>query len=70
MYMPFQHSEKLEDQQRSLALFAALGDDNQLEFARKHHDVIERFGRFPHRNPILGRAARPTEIEAGEVVPW
>jgi uncharacterized protein (DUF924 family) len=70
MYMPFQHSEKLEDQQRSLALFTALGDDNQLEFAKKHHDVIERFGRVPHRNPTLGREPRPAEIEAGEVVPW
>jgi len=70
MYMPLQHSEKLEDQQRSLALFTTLRDDDQLDFAKKHHDVIERFGRFPHRNPILGRAPRTAEIEAGEVVPW
>ena len=70
MYMPFQHSETLEDQQRSLALFAALGDDDQLEFARKHHDVIERFGRFPHRNRMLGRKPTALEAAAGEVVPW
>jgi uncharacterized protein (DUF924 family) len=70
LYMPFQHSEDLDDQQRSVALFTALGDDDQLGFARKHHDVIERFGRFPHRNSILGRAPRPAEIEAGDVVPW
>jgi len=70
MYMPFQHSETLEDQQRSLALFTALGDDDQLDFATKHHAVIERFGRFPHRNEILGRAPRIVEIEAGNVVPW
>jgi uncharacterized protein (DUF924 family) len=70
LYMPFQHSEDMADQQRSLALFTALGDDYQLGFARKHHGVIERFGRFPHRNPILGRAPRPAEIEAGDVVPW
>jgi uncharacterized protein (DUF924 family) len=69
-YMPFQHSETLEDQQRSLLLFTALGDDYHLGFAKKHHDVIARFGRFPHRNAILGRAARPEEIAAGEVVPW
>jgi len=70
LYMPFQHSEDLEDQKRSVALFTALGDDYQLGFARKHHDVIERFGRFPHRNAILGRPPRPAEVEAGDVVPW
>lgn len=70
LYMPFQHSEDLGDQQRSLALFTALGDDYQLGFAKKHHDVVERFGRFPHRNAILGRPPRPAEIEAGDVVPW
>ncbi len=70
LYMPFQHSEDLSDQKRSLGLFTALGDDEQLGFAQKHHDVIERFGRFPHRNPILGRAPRPEEIAAGDVVPW
>ena len=70
LYMPFMHSETLADQKRSVQLFTALGDDNQLEFARKHHDVIERFGRFPHRNAILGRAPRPAEVAAGDVVPW
>jgi uncharacterized protein (DUF924 family) len=70
LYMPFQHSEDLDDQQRSVALFTALGDENQLDFARKHHDVIERFGRFPHRNAILGRRPRPAETEAGDVFPW
>ena len=54
----------------SLLLFTALGDDYLLGYAKKHHDVIERFGRFPHRNAILGRAPRPEEIAAGEVVPW
>jgi uncharacterized protein (DUF924 family) len=68
--MPFQHSENLADQRRSLQLFTALGDDYQLGFARKHLEVIERFGRFPHRNAILGRAARPDEAAAGDVVPW
>jgi uncharacterized protein (DUF924 family) len=70
LYMPFQHSENLADQRRSLVLFTALGDDYLLGYAQKHHDVIGRFGRFPHRNAILGRASRPDEIAAGEVVPW
>ena len=70
LYMPFQHSEELDDQQRSLALFTALGDPEQLRYAKLHHDVIERFGRFPHRNRVLGRTPRPAEIEADEVTPW
>ena len=70
LYMPFQHSETLADQKRSLQLFTALGDDYLLGYAKKHHDVIERFGRFPHRNAILGRAPRPEEIAAGDVFPW
>jgi uncharacterized protein (DUF924 family) len=70
LYMPFQHSESLADQDRSLLLFTALGDDYQLGYARKHHDVIARFGRFPHRNQILGRTPRPDEIAAGDVFPW
>jgi len=69
-YMPFQHSEDLDDQQRSVALFTALGDDYQLGFAKKHLEVIERFGRFPHRNAILGRKPRAEEAAAGDVVPW
>ena len=70
LYMPFQHSENPADQNRSLLLFTDLGDDYQLGYAKKHHDVIERFGRFPHRNKILGRAPRPEEIAAGDVFPW
>ena len=68
--MPFEHSENLADQKRSVQLFTALGDDYLLGYARKHHDIIERFGRFPHRNAMLGRAPRPAEIAAGDVVPW
>ena len=60
----------LADQRRSLQLFTKLGDDFQLGFAQKHHDVIARFGRFPHRNAMLGRAPRPEEIAAGDVFPW
>ena len=70
LYMPFEHSENLADQKRSVQLFTALGDDSLLSYAKKHHDVIERFGRFPHRNAILGRAQRPEEAAAGDVVPW
>jgi uncharacterized protein (DUF924 family) len=70
LYMPFQHSERLADQQRSVQLYTKLGDDFQLGFARKHHDVIARFGRFPHRNKMLGRPPRPDEVAAGDVVPW
>ena len=70
LYMPFQHSEVLDDQRRSVALFTALGDPKQLRFAKLHYDVIERFGRFPHRNRTLGRAPRSDEIAAGDVTPW
>ena len=68
--MPFQHSENLGDQNRAVLLFTELGDDDQLGYAKKHRDIIERFGRFPHRNAMLGRAPRPDEIAAGEVLPW
>jgi uncharacterized protein (DUF924 family) len=65
MYMPFEHAEDVNAQHRSLALFAALadeiGDDDPLVWARKHADVIFRFGRYPHRNAILGRASTPDE---------
>ena len=70
LYMPFQHSEVLADQDRSVLLFTALGDDYQLGYAKKHHDVIAQFGRFPHRNKMLGRAPRPDEVAAGDVFPW
>ena len=70
LYMPFQHSEDLADQKRSLLLFTDLADAQQLRYAKLHHDVIDRFGRFPHRNAILGRAPRPAEVAAGDVFPW
>ena len=69
--MPFQHSEDLDDQNRAVLLFTALGDDNFARISRsKHRDVIEQFGRFPHRNAMLGRAPRPDELAAGDVTPW
>lgn len=59
-YLPFEHSESIEDQERSLKLFE--GGEN-FEWARKHYDIVRRFGRFPHRNAALGRASTPEEIE-------
>jgi uncharacterized protein (DUF924 family) len=70
LYMPFEHSESLADQKRSLLLFSELGDMHFLDYARKHYDVIERFGRFPHRNALLGRTPRSDEIAAGDVTPF
>ncbi len=66
LYMPFMHSEDLDDQQRSVLLFTALGIPNSLDFAHKHHDVVAKFGRFPHRNTVLGRAMRAGEEEAAK----
>jgi uncharacterized protein (DUF924 family) len=70
LYMPLEHSENLADQNRSVLLFTELGDERFLPFARKHHDIIVRFGRFPHRNAMLGRASRPDEIAAGNPAPF
>lgn len=67
-YMPFHHSEDLADQQRSLALFTALPRNpdrsgSLRRYGRPYIEVIERFGRFPHRNAILGRPSTDEEIE-------
>lgn len=70
LYMPFQHSENLDDQNRAVLLFSELGDDHQLGYARHHREIIERFGRFPHRNATLGRPSRRDEIAAGADKPW
>jgi uncharacterized protein (DUF924 family) len=51
-------------------LFTELGDREQVKYAKLHRDVIEKFGRFPHRNAMLGRAPRPAELAAGDVTPW
>ena len=70
LYMPFEHSESLADQDRSLLLFTELGDGELVKYARKHRDIIARFGRFPHRNAMLGRAPRSDELAAGDVTPF
>jgi uncharacterized protein (DUF924 family) len=62
VYLPFEHAEDLGAQRRSLELFGAFDPDN-LEWAKRHHDIVERFGRFPHRNAVLGRESTPEEIE-------
>ncbi|MGB7540476.1 MAG: DUF924 family protein [Burkholderiales bacterium] len=66
-YLPFEHAEDPAAQRRSLELFEALrveplGQDNT-EYARRHFDIIVRFGRFPHRNAILGRESTPEELK-------
>lgn len=60
-YMPFEHSEVLADQDLSVELFEAHGDDMYLDYAVRHRDVIVDHGRFPHRNAILGRVSTPEE---------
>ncbi|QCB53194.1 DUF924 domain-containing protein [Sphingopyxis sp. PAMC25046] len=64
--LPFQHSEDLGDQRESLRLFAAFDDPMFQDYAKKHFDIVDRFGRFPHRNEALGRATRPDEEAAIE----
>jgi uncharacterized protein (DUF924 family) len=66
IYMPFEHSEQLTDQQDSLRLFGELAADGEpapLAWAQRHFEVIRRFGRFPHRNEILGRVSTSEELE-------
>ena len=61
-YLPFMHSEAIEDQARCVALYAALPDfGNALDYARRHEAIVARFGRFPHRNALLGRDSTPDE---------
>ena len=61
-YLPFEHAEDLALQERGVMLVEAIGDAEFLKFARLHRDVIARFGRFPHRNPPLGRKSTPEEL--------
>lgn len=62
MYMPFQHSEDARDQARSVELYTPLGEEFGLGFARAHKEIIDKFGRFPHRNAILGRESTEEEL--------
>jgi len=73
LYLPLEHSEELDDQKKSVALFRHLHETAELsvketfasfyDYAVRHHDIIDRFGRFPHRNKILGRASTVEEID-------
>lgn len=64
LYMPFMHSESLEDQEEGIRLFSSIsGNERTVDYARQHRDIVKRFGRFPHRNKILGR---PSTVEEQE----
>lgn len=68
LYLPFEHSENLEDQEDSVKLFTTLQNEGKfaamtIDYAIQHYKIIKRFGRFPHRNQILGRKSTPEEIE-------
>jgi uncharacterized protein (DUF924 family) len=63
LYMPFQHSEDRAAQTRSIELFTQLGLAENLDYAHRHKNIIDRFGRFPHRNPVLGRESTTEELQ-------
>ena len=79
-YLPLEHAEDIELQRLCVRCFDGLAHtvapvlrkdyEGFLDYARRHLEVIERFGRFPHRNAMLGRPSRPEEVAAGEIVPW
>ncbi|MCP8936973.1 DUF924 domain-containing protein [Alsobacter sp. SYSU M60028] len=62
-YLPFMHAESIEAQDLCVALYEAMGDADSLKWARHHRDIVARFGRFPHRNAVLGRETTPQERE-------
>jgi uncharacterized protein (DUF924 family) len=63
LYMPFMHSESAKIQEQSIAFNKAADKDQSLDYALRHKEIIDRFGRLPHRNHILGRISTPEEIE-------
>lgn len=63
LYLPFQHAEDRQSQARSVALTASLNDPELQKWAEAHKAIVDRFGRFPHRNSVLGRISTPEEIE-------
>ncbi|WP_420546802.1 DUF924 family protein [Curvivirga sp.] len=62
-YLPLEHSEDVKDQEKAIACYTELGDELALDYAQQHKVIIDRFGRFPHRNKILGRTSTEEEIE-------
>jgi len=63
LYLPYMHSENMSDQDRVLELFSSAGLLDNLKWAKHHREIVVRFGRFPHRNAILGRESTPEEID-------
>lgn len=63
LYMPFMHSESLVIHEQALALFSEQGLEENLKFEKQHRDILLRFGRYPHRNAVLGRVSTAEEIE-------
>lgn len=61
LYMPLMHSESAADQELSISMFSTLDDENTLDFAHRHKVIIDRFGRYPHRNAVLGRESTAEE---------
>ena len=63
LYLPYEHSEDIADQVRYTALALSLNDPDRMKHAHRHREIIERFGRFPHRNAVLGRDSTPRELD-------
>jgi len=63
LYMPFMHSESIEIHEMAMELFAQKGLEKNLDFEKRHFEIIRRFGRYPHRNQALGRISTPEEVE-------
>lgn len=63
VYLPYMHSEKLEVHQEAERLFAAAELEDNLDYERRHKEILEKFGRYPHRNKVLGRKSTPAEVE-------
>lgn len=61
-YLPYMHAEDMDAQEKSVDLYRLLGEDGSYRYALEHMDIIRRFGRFPHRNPAMGRTDTPKEV--------
>jgi uncharacterized protein (DUF924 family) len=70
LYLPYMHSEKLQDQDFAVEMYQQAGLEDNLRFAHHHRDVVKRFGRFPHRNEVLGRQSTEQEIEYLKHANW
>ncbi|WP_370980336.1 DUF924 family protein [Agaribacterium sp. ZY112] len=62
LYMPYMHSESVVIHEQAMSLFSSKGMENNLDFEVRHKEIIDRFGRYPHRNPVLGRQSSPEEL--------